>query len=140
MQVAAEKGKPEKVTEMDVWAVVLRAGVENTPDQQDADMRLAAWALKHESWAMHQYLFKNRLKLNSLIDDIWRWERVHDIVAQSQRTPMEILHHQRGDAHARAEDRPTAAPTSTQQRKRTNFQFSLPSTSYAADPEGRTNG
>ena len=40
---------------------------------------------------MCTFLFKNRGKLNQLIDDIWRWEKVDDVLAQAQRTQMDSV-------------------------------------------------
>ena len=88
----ADKGKPEiRVTEMDVWGVVVRAGIRNTDEDRTADMQLARYAKDHCSIAMNHFLFKNRGKLNYLIDDIWRWEKVDDLLEQAQRTRMDTI-------------------------------------------------
>lgn len=88
----ADKGKADnRVTEMDVWGVVVRAGIRNTDDNRTADLQLARYAKEHCSVAMCTFLFKNRGKLNQLIDDIWRWEKVDDVLAQAQRTRMDSV-------------------------------------------------
>ena len=77
------------MTELDVWGVVVRAGIRNTDDDKTADLQPVRYAKQHCSVAMFTFLFKNRSKLNHLIDDIWRWENVDDVLAVAQRTRME---------------------------------------------------
>ena len=90
---AAEEGKePGRLTDGDVWALVVRAGVRNTPDDRTADQQLALFAKKHAGQAMVEYLFKRRNTLNSLIDDIWTWEEIDDSALQQCRaTRLEAM-------------------------------------------------
>ena len=91
-QEAAESGAAEpKVTELDVWALVVRAGIKNTPDDYTGHLKLAAYAKNHCGPAMVSYLFKNRAKLPGLIDDIWSWEEVDSIVGIACQSRMQLL-------------------------------------------------
>ena len=40
---------------------------------------------------MVHYLFKNRFRLPQLIDDIWLWEQVEDVVQDLRRTRAEAM-------------------------------------------------
>ena len=89
---AAEHGKEyPRVTEMDVWALVVRIGVKNTDDNRNAHLELANYAKKHCSVTMCAYLFKNRAKLPTLIDDIWQWECVEELASTARQTRLEAL-------------------------------------------------
>ena len=89
---AAEAGEQEpRVTELDVWALVVRSGVKNTDDNRHAHLELASYAKKHCSVIMCAWLFKNRMKLPNLIDDVWQWERVEELAAVARQTRMEAL-------------------------------------------------
>ena len=91
-QKAGEKGTPDpRVTEMDIWALVVRSGIRNTPEDPRAHLRLAQFAKAHCGEAMVHALFRLRNKLPSLIDDIWEWETVDDIVAHTARSRVELL-------------------------------------------------
>jgi hypothetical protein len=91
-QQAAEEGSAEpRVTELDVWAMVVRAGIRNTDDDHTAHQQLAQYAKSHCSGAMRAWLFKNRAKLPGLIDDIWQWECVEGILAETRRGRVEAL-------------------------------------------------
>ena len=90
--LAAEQGKDDpRVTELDVWALVVRTGIKNSDDDRNADAKLAQYAKQHCSQVMFLYLFKNRAKLNNLIDDTWRWERIDDVVSAISRTRLEAM-------------------------------------------------
>ena len=89
---AAELGEEEpRVTEMDVWALVVRTGIRNTDDSRRAHLELAAYAKQHCSTVMCAYLFKNRAKLPGLIDDIWQWENAEQLLGVAQRTRMQAM-------------------------------------------------
>jgi len=89
---AAEEGKAEpKVTELDVWPIVVKEGFRNTPDAAYAHLELIAFAKTHTSSAMQRFLFKHRQRLPSLIDDIWRWETVEDSLEQARLTRLRVL-------------------------------------------------
>ena len=77
VQRASEAGNAEpRVQEIDVWPVVVRAGVRNTPDDCHADKRLIAYAKENCSPKMVAWMFKNRSRLSGLVDDVWAWEEV----------------------------------------------------------------
>jgi hypothetical protein len=89
---AAGAGKAEpKVNDLDVWALVVRAGVKNSSDDQEAHLRLAAYAKQHCGEAMVHYLFRRRQQLPKMIDDIWQWENVEKMAEQSQKSRIALL-------------------------------------------------
>ena len=68
---AAEKGKPSaRISEIDIWPIVVRNNIRNTPDDMNAAEALMAWAVDCASKPMVDFLFKHRARLNGLIDDI----------------------------------------------------------------------
>eukprot|EP00973_Karenia_brevis_P077871 10820062-Karenia_brevis.AAC.1 len=59
VQQAAESGRKEpKVNDLDVWALVVRAGVRNSDDDRNAHLKLAAYAKQHRGEAMLHYLWR----------------------------------------------------------------------------------
>ena len=92
VQAAAEAGEGEpKVTDLDVWALVVRTGCRNTVDDRNAHLQLAAYAKQHCGADMVHYLWKRRHLLPSMIDDIWQWENVEAASAAAQRSRLEGL-------------------------------------------------
>ena len=89
---ATERGKAEpKINDLDVWALVVRAGFRNTPDDRSAHVQLAAYAKQHCGEAMVHYLFRRRNRLPQLIDDIWQWECVEMLAEVGRRSRLEAL-------------------------------------------------
>ena len=89
---AAETGKAEpRFTDLDVWSLVVRANIRNTPDNRKAWAQLVAYAKAHCGSNMVQYLFKRRHQLSHMIDDIWEWESIDDVAAFAQRSRMEAM-------------------------------------------------
>ena len=89
---ATAKGKAEpRVTDLDVWALVVRAGVRNTDDNRNAWMQLVAYAKLHCGEAMVHYLWKKRGILPAMIDDIWQWECIEDAAASAMRSRVETM-------------------------------------------------
>ena len=71
LQKAGEEGKHDpKVNDLDIWALVVRSGIRNTPDNRQAHLRLAAYAKAHCGETVVHYLWKKRHQLRSLIGDI----------------------------------------------------------------------
>ena len=92
VQDACEAGEKEPtITQMDVWALVVRAGIRNTADNRKAHLQLADYAKDHCGEAMVHYLFRHRQQLPAMIDDIWEWEEVKTVVAQAGRSRLETL-------------------------------------------------
>ena len=83
---ASEAGRQEsRCTELDLYAVIVKAGIRNSPDDPWAVKRLIAHLKEHATPALFQLAFRIRGRLSSLIDDVWAWETVgDDIVALSQ--------------------------------------------------------
>ena len=75
-QAASTRGKMERVTELDVWPIIIEHQFRNGPDDQSAHLKLIAYAKEHCSQAMQAFLFKRRSQLAGLIDSIWQWETV----------------------------------------------------------------
>lgn len=89
---AADEGKAApRITEMDLYAVVVRHGFQNTADDMTAAMQLAAWAKHSASHPMRAFLFKNRSRLGALIDDIWCWHSVEADLLVARRSRLEAL-------------------------------------------------
>jgi hypothetical protein len=90
---AAEEQKPSaRITEIDVWPIVVRNNFRNTPDDMNAHMALMDWAVDYGSTPMRDFLFKHRARLGSLIDDIWKWENVKDDLAVARLRRLDALH------------------------------------------------
>lgn len=90
---AAAKGKPEpRPTEMDLYAIIVRHGFRNTPDDNTAAARLVAYLKVHGSPALVAFAFKNRAKLPMLIDDVWSWEKVDEHLAVHGKSRMDQLY------------------------------------------------
>ena len=89
---AAENGVREpKVTEMDVWPIVVKEGFCNKPDAEHAHLELTAFAKNNCSPAMQRFLFKHRQSLLGLLDDIWRWENVEERLGKARMTRLRAL-------------------------------------------------
>ena len=66
---AAEASKPAaRITEVDVWPIVVQHNIRNTHDDVNGEDELMALAVDHASIPMRDFLFKSRGKLNALID------------------------------------------------------------------------
>ena len=90
--LAAETGaKPARISEIDVWPVIVGKGFANTPEDRNAHLRLIAFAKQSCSVQMQQFLFRIRARLPGLIDDIWAWERVEETLAVAGSTRLDIL-------------------------------------------------
>ena len=89
---AAEEGaKATRITEIDVWPLVVANNFRNTEDDMNADKELMAHAKKHCTTAMQNFLFKHRSRLSGLIDDIWKWECVETDLAFAKMTRVESM-------------------------------------------------
>jgi len=89
---AAEAGEdPSRPREIDVWPLVVKHNIRNDHDNNDGVLRLIKVARASCSPEMVDFLFKNRQKLNKLIDDIWTWETVDDLLHLSQRSRVTAL-------------------------------------------------
>ena len=90
---AAEQGKPAtRITEVDVWPIVVRNNIRNTHDDMNGAKALMAWAVEHASIPMRDFLFKHRSRLNALVDDIWKWENVKEDLAVARLSRIQALH------------------------------------------------
>ena len=90
---AAEDGKaePPRITEMDVWPIVVKHNIRDTPDDATAHSQLKAWAKDHATEAMQKFLFKNRSRIPGLIEDIWEWELVEKNLPMARMGRMDTL-------------------------------------------------
>lgn len=91
INAAAESGKAEKVTELDVWPIVVQQNFRNGVDDTTAHLKLIAFAKKSCSPAMQAFLFKRRNQLPNLIDAIWQWETVDTILADASQSRVDAL-------------------------------------------------
>lgn len=74
-------GREPRIEEVDVWPLVIRSGARNTPDDPFGKQRLIQWAKENCSQREIAWLYKNRSRLNSIIDDAWEWEEVDGFLA-----------------------------------------------------------
>jgi hypothetical protein len=89
---ACETGLQEpRVTDLDIWALVVRADVRNTADNQKAHLRLVAYAKAHCGEAVVHYLWKRRHQLSSMIDDVWLWENIEAAAGAAERSRADGL-------------------------------------------------
>ena len=89
---AAEGGKADpSLSDMDVWALVVRTGIRNSPDNRQAHLSLVQYAKTHCGAAMVHYLWKKRSQLPQIIDDIWLWENVEEAAAAAARSREDAL-------------------------------------------------
>ena len=88
---AADLGKSApRIAEVDVWPIVVKNKIRNTPDDPNAVKKLMHWSLDHATIPMRDFLFKHQ-SLSSLIDKIWLWEDVKVDLAHAQRGRFESL-------------------------------------------------
>ena len=89
---AAAEGKQEpRVTEFDVFPIVVRNGFKNTSNNRTAHLELIDFAKRACSTGMQAFLFKIRARLSTLIDDIWQWETVGEMLVPARRTRLEAM-------------------------------------------------
>ena len=91
-KAAAARDKEPKVTDLDVWALVVRSGIRNTADNRKAHLQLVAYAKAHCGEAVVHYLWKRRQQLPGMIDDIWLWENIAEAAATAQRSRVEAAY------------------------------------------------
>ena len=84
----AEKGKPERFEELDIWPVVIRENILPGPAAPDIVM---AYAKRCGGEAMVSYCFRNFNRLPDLVQRCWRVERVEETVAEWSKTRMDVL-------------------------------------------------
>ena len=89
---AAEAGSKEpRMSDMDLYALIVTKGFRNTADDRSAHKQLAAYAKNHCSKVVYEYCFKNRGRLPALIDDVWRWESIDSSLAFERLSRVETL-------------------------------------------------
>ena len=89
---AAENSKAEpRANEYDLWPIVVESGIRNTPEDRNAHLRFIQYVKAHCSTAVCSFVFRNRARLPSLIDDIWRWETIDDVVVAANATLSQTL-------------------------------------------------
>ena len=89
---AAEASKAEpRVTEYDLWPIVVESQIKNTPNDRNAHIRFMQYVRAHCSHVVCRFVFKNRARLPNLIDDIWRWEMVDDVLAAATEPLIQTL-------------------------------------------------
>jgi len=92
-QHAAEEGKTiPRVCETDVYALVVEKGFRNTEDDRTAHKQLTLYAREHCHKGMWEYLWKNRGRLASFIDDVWQSEGLGQTLPRERMSRMEALH------------------------------------------------
>jgi hypothetical protein len=93
VQGASAAGRREpKPTEMDLYAIIVQKGFRNAPDDPHAVARLVQHLLQHGSAELVAFAFRNRMKLTSIVDDVWAWETVDDTLLLGSLTRVQRLH------------------------------------------------
>ena len=91
-QAEGEKGKPEpRVEEVDMWPIVVRSGIRNSPDDPHAVRKLIAYAKTSCSHKLVAWMFKNEDKLEKIIDKAWAWENVDAFLVDATKTRMQVM-------------------------------------------------
>ena len=92
VKAASADGAPEpRAGELDLYAVIVREGFRNTPDDPWACKKLVEFLRTSATPGLFQYAFKIRSKLSALIDDVWAWETVSDDLALLGQSRLERL-------------------------------------------------
>ena len=81
MSASAQGTAEPKASEIDLYPLIVRHNIRNTPDDPWASKRLIALLKSQASPALFNMAFRIRHKLSSLIDDVWTWETVEDDLA-----------------------------------------------------------
>ena len=90
-QKACGEGKAQKLSELDIWPIVVENGFRNGPDEHVAHLKLISYVKAHCSRDMQMFLFKRRQALPALIEAIWQWERVGDMLEDASRSRVDAL-------------------------------------------------
>ena len=90
-QATEKEEEAPRITELDVWPIVVKHNFKNTPDDSTAHLQLIAWATSHGTQSMQKFLFKNRARLSTLIEDIWQWELVEQSLPFARMSRIEGL-------------------------------------------------
>ena len=90
-KAAEGTAKPVRISEIDVWPIVVANCFRNTEDDTTAHDQLIAHAKQYCTSAMQQFLFKHRARLPGLIDDIWAWENVETNLATARLTRLAAI-------------------------------------------------
>lgn len=89
---AAEQGKGEpRINEFDLWPIIVQAGIRNTDDNRTGHLQLMQYVKCNCSMAVCAFVFKIRARLNALIDDVWQWDQVNEVLAVAKQTRFESL-------------------------------------------------
>jgi hypothetical protein len=84
----AEVAKPERFEAIDVWPVVVRENIMDTPAAPEV---LMAYAKRCGGAAMVQFCFNQWTRLPELISRSWKVELVEDYIVHSQKSRLQIL-------------------------------------------------
>ncbi len=76
---------------MDLYPIIVKQGIRNTADDQNAPEKLIQWLKSYGSPALVTWCFKNRQKLPSIIEDVWAWETVDDHLETHAQSRLELL-------------------------------------------------
>ena len=89
---AADQGlQAPKVTDLDIYPIIVQKGFRNTDDYPHAHLDVIAYVKKHCSTAIQGYVWKHRARLSALINDVWQWETVDDTLATAKMSRLGAL-------------------------------------------------
>ena len=87
-QKQSSKGKDEKFTDIDLWPIVVRENILDTPEAPEVVM---AYAKRCGGMAMVTFCFRQFNKLPELISRCWKVERVEEYVEKAFKSRWQIL-------------------------------------------------
>ena len=89
---AAENGEAApRITDLDVYPIVVQKSFRNSADYPFGHLDLIAYVKKHGSVPMQAYIWKHRARLSALIDDVWHWETVDDLLKAAQESRYDAV-------------------------------------------------
>ena len=79
------------MSDYDLWPIVVESGIKNTTEDRQAYLRFMHYVKERCSPATCAFVFKNRVRLPALLDDIWRWESIDVAVSIAYQTLPQAL-------------------------------------------------
>ena len=84
----AENGKPERFEDIDLWPIVIRENIQDTPHAPDA---LMAYAKRCGGPSMVKFCWRQWPKLQELVARSWKVEKVEEHIEKVGRSRIDIL-------------------------------------------------
>ena len=89
---AAEEGRAEpRMSEYELWPFVVQSGLRDKPGEKTAHLKFMEYVKGNCSPGVCAFVFKNRARLPALLEDIWRWDGISQVVADAKRSAPECV-------------------------------------------------